>query len=138
MALFHSTRRWFGVAAVFSLITLTPLAVILSAFLDPSPDIWAHLSEFVLPRLLWNTFILMLGVSVGGLVLAVPLAWLIAMYDFPGRRFFSWALMLPLAMPAYVMAFTQIGLFDFTGPIQTWMREVWGTSTAMPPIRSTG
>jgi len=138
MALFHSTRRWFGVAAVFSLITLTPLAVILSAFLDPSPDIWAHLSEFVLPRLLWNTFILMLGVSVGGLVLAVPLAWLIAMYDFPGRRFFSWALMLPLAMPAYVMAFTQIGLFDFTGPIQTWMREVWGTSAAMPPIRSTG
>jgi iron(III) transport system permease protein len=72
------------------------------------------------------------------LLLGVSLAWLTAVCDFPGRRFFAWSLMLPLAMPAYVLAFVQVGLLDFTGPLQTALRAWFGTSHWFPPIRSTG
>jgi iron(III) transport system permease protein len=68
-------------------------------------------------------------------VLGVSLAWLTAMCEFPGRRLFDWALMLPLALPAYVTAFVAIGLLDFTGPVQTWLRDGWGI-TGLPEIRS--
>ncbi|MEN9985254.1 MAG: hypothetical protein RI925_756 [Pseudomonadota bacterium] len=130
--------RWQWLAAGLSLVTLIPLAVILASFLHIDGEIWAHLSEFVLPRLLANTALLLVGVSLGVLLLGVPLGWLVAVHEFPGRWLFSWALMLPLAMPAYVMAFTQIGLFDFTGVVQTWLRDTWGSSAWMPPIRSRG
>ena len=70
--------------------------------------------------------------------MGVPLAWLTAVCEFPGRRFFAWALMLPLAMPAYVLAFVQVGLLDFTGPLQTLIRDLMGDSSWFPRIRSTG
>ncbi|POZ60950.1 ABC transporter permease [Chromobacterium alticapitis] len=128
--------RWRAVAACVSLLTLIPLAVIAAGFLAPDVEVWRHLAEHALPELWRNTAILLLGVGAGVLLLGVPLAWLTAVHDFPGRRFFSWALMLPLAMPAYVMAFSQLGLFDFTGPLQTWLREAFGSSSWVPDIRS--
>ncbi|AOX99621.1 iron ABC transporter permease [Jeongeupia sp. USM3] len=121
-----------------ALLTVVPLAVVLSSLLDPQPEVWAHLAEYVLPGVLWNTFVLIVGVGAGVLLLGVPLAWLTAVYAFPGRRLFSWALMLPLAMPAYVLAFVQVGLLDFTGPVQTLLRSLFGTSAWFPQIRSTG
>lgn len=120
-----------------SLITLVPLVIILSSLFSPQAEVWAHLTTFVLPRLLSNTAILLLGVSVGVLILGVPLAWLVALYQFPGRQFFSWALMLPLAMPAYVMAFTLIGLLDYTGPLQSYLRTLNIDTRTLPNIRST-
>ncbi|WP_255987634.1 ABC transporter permease [Chitinolyticbacter albus] len=136
----HDRRAWRGVlyALPIALLTLIPLAVVLASFLDPQPQIWSHLAHYVLPGVLRNTAILMVGVTVGVLLLGVPLAWLTAVCEFPGRRFFAWALMLPLAMPAYVLAFVQIGLLDFTGPVQTWLREVLGDSSGFPNIRGTG
>lgn len=133
-------RRWQGVfkSLPIALLTLVPLAVVLASFLQPQPEVWSHLAEYVLPQVLVNTAILVVGVGAGVLVLGVPLAWLTAACDFPGRRFFSWSLMLPLAMPAYVLAFVQVGLFDFTGPVQTWLRSTFGTSDWVPPIRSAG
>lgn len=125
-------------ALPIALLTLIPLLVVLSSFFNPQPEIWQHLSEYVLPRVLKNTAILMLGVSVGVLLLGVSLAWLTSVCEFPGRRFFAWSLMLPLAMPAYVLAFVQVGLFDFTGPVQTLLREWTGDSSWFPRIRSTG
>lgn len=119
-------------------LTLTPLLIVLSSFLDPQPEIWVHLSRYVLPDLLLNTAWLLLGVLVGVLLLGVSLAWLTAVYAFPGRHFFAWALLLPLAMPAYVLAFAQIGLLDYTGPVQSWLREWLGGSHAFPRIRSRG
>ena len=89
--------RWQWLAAGLSLVTLIPLAVILASFLHIDGEIWAHLSEFVLPRLLDNTALLLVGVGIGVLLLGVPLGWLVAVHEFPGRRLFSWALMLPLA-----------------------------------------
>lgn len=121
-----------------ALLTLVPLAVVLSSFLQPQPDVWAHLGRYVLPGVLRNTLVMVLGVGLGVLMLGVPLAWLTAVCEFPGRRVFAWALMLPLAMPAYVLAFVQVGLFDYTGPIQTVLREALGYTGWFPRIRSSG
>ncbi|HCY63016.1 MAG TPA: ABC transporter permease [Oxalobacteraceae bacterium] len=129
---------WRLAAFVVSLVTLVPLVVVLSSFLYPQSDVWEHLSRHVLPDILLNTFWLSLGVAAGTGLLGVTLAWLTAVCDFPGRRFFSWALMLPLAMPAYVTAFVAIGLLDFTGPLQTLLREWFGSSVWFPRIRSRG
>ncbi|OWY39986.1 ABC transporter permease [Xenophilus sp. AP218F] len=135
--MFHSFSFWRGLALAISLITVAPLLVILLGVLSPDVEVWRHLLDYTLPQLLLNTLYLLLGVGGGVLLLGVPLAWLTAVHDFPGRRFFSWALMLPLAMPAYVMAFSQLGLFDFTGPLQSWLREAYGSSSWVPNIRST-
>ncbi|TAM47146.1 MAG: iron ABC transporter permease, partial [Gammaproteobacteria bacterium] len=70
------------------------------------------------------------------LVLGTALAWLVATCEFPGRKFFDWALMLPLAIPAYVLAFVYVGLLDFSGPVQTWLRGLG--MTTFPPVRSGG
>lgn len=129
---------WRFAAFLVSLITLIPLAVVLASFLTPEPDIWTHLAQHVLPDLLVNTFWLVLGVGLGTGLLGVSLAWLTAVCEFPGSRFFSWALVLPLAVPAYVTAFVSIGLLDFTGPVQTLLREWFGSSAWFPPIRSRG
>ena len=122
-----------GVAA----LVLVPVVVTFSSFFQVEGDLLAHLTEFVLPELVGNTLWLVLGVGVGVSVLGVSLAWLVAMCEFPGRRFFGWALLLPLALPAYVTAFVAIGLLDFTGPVQTWLREAWGV-TQLPEVRSRG
>ncbi|VEB42249.1 2-aminoethylphosphonate transport system permease PhnU [Chromobacterium violaceum] len=132
-----TVSRWRAPAAAASLLTLIPLAVIAMGLLEPDAEAWRHLAEYTLPELLRNTVVLLSGVGAGVLLLGVALAWLTAVHDFPGRRFFAWALMLPLAMPAYVMAFSQLGLFDFTGPFQTWLREAFGSSAWVPDIRST-
>jgi iron(III) transport system permease protein len=123
-------------ALPLSLLTLVPLAVVLSSFLQPQPEIWAHLTEHVLSEVLGNTLVLIAGVGFGVLALGVPLAWLTAVCEFPGRRFFAWTLVLPLAMPAYVLAFVLVGLFDYSGPIQTWLRESAGYAGGLPEIRS--
>jgi len=124
-------------ALAVAALVLVPVAVTFSSFAQVEGDILAHLTEFVLPELVGNTLWLVLGVAIGVSVLGVSLAWLTAMCDFPGRRLFDWALLLPLALPAYVTAFVAIGLLDFTGPLQTWLRDGWGFS-GLPEIRSRG
>lgn len=120
-----------------SLITIIPVAMVLSFLGHPEPAIWDHLWTHVLPELLVNTAWLLLGVGLGVTGLGVSLAWLTAVCDFPGRRFFSWALLLPLALPAYVTAFVWLGWFDYTGSLPTWLRERLG-HLWFPPVRSRG
>lgn len=129
--------RWrgFAFALPIALLTIIPLLAVVWMAVTPQPDIWQHLWKYVLPRVLGNTLLLMLLVSVVVLAVGVPLAWLTAMCDFPGRRFFSWALVLPLAIPAYVLAFVQMGLFEYAGPVQSFLREVMGSSRWFPDIR---
>ena len=126
---------WTMIAYLIALLTVIPVVVIVAAWFNPEADILGHLAEFVLPELLANTFWLLLGVGLSVSILGVSLAWLTAMCEFPGRRFFSWALLLPLAVPAYVLAFVMIGLLDFTGPVQTWLRANFAV-TGLPEIRS--
>lgn len=100
--------------------------------------IWQHLLDTKLDRLAGNTLILLAGVSLGVSLLGISLAWLVSMCEFPGRRFFDWALILPLAVPGYVMAFVFLGLFTYAGPVQTALRGWFGSSAWFPDIRSAG
>ena len=132
-----SARGWAIAAGMIALFVLVPVGVVLSSLWHPAPDIWNHLADNVLPGLLVNTFWLVVGVGIGVFVLGVGLAWLTAMCEFPGRRFFSWALLLPMAIPAYVLAFVFIGILDFTGPVQTTLRD-WFGEIPFPDVRSRG
>jgi iron(III) transport system permease protein len=120
-------------------LTSVPLVVVFSAFLSPADEVWQHLASTILGELVFNTLTLAVAVAAGTGLIGVGLAWLIAVCEFPGRRFFSWALLLPLALPAYVLAFVFIGLFDYTGPVQTGLRELAGGNLPwFPEVRSRG
>jgi len=127
---------WQIVTGLVAVLIIVPLSVLLLAWLDPAWDIWQHLRETLLATLLFNSLKLIIGVGTGTLLLGVSLAWLTGACDFPGRKIFSWALLLPLAMPTYVLAFVFLGLFDFTGPVQTQLRQWFGNGIWVPDIRS--
>lgn len=135
--LFCSLRRtvsiWRLIPFLVAALILIPVVVVFSSFFMPANDVWQHLVETTLTGLLVNTFWLSLGVIIGVALLGVSLAWFTAVYEFPGCRFFSWALLLPLAIPAYVTAFVVLGLFDYTGPVQTYLRSWLGTELAWFP-----
>ena len=103
---------------------------------QPAGEVWAHLWRTQLVELVTNTLLLAGGVGVGTLVLGAGLAWLVVAYDFPGRRLFEWALILPLAMPAYVIGFAFLALFDFAGPVQSTLRQLVGAWAGLPDLRS--
>jgi iron(III) transport system permease protein len=125
------------VAMLAAIVALPVLAVVVSA-LEPRGELWRHLLETRLASLSWNTLRLLVGVAIGAGTLGVGLGWLVAVHRFPGRGFFEWALVLPLAMPAYVYGFVMIAVFDFTGALQTWMRATFGAGAGLPDIRSYG
>lgn len=105
-----------GVLAA-SLVVL-PILFLLSTWAHPDGDIWAHLVETQLVELLVNSAILLVGVGLGVTLVGVSLAWLTALCEFPGRRWLDWALIMPLAIPPYVLAFIVLGFFDFSGEFQ--------------------
>ncbi len=119
-------------------LVMLPVTVILLSWGTAETAIWQHLIETQLARLLGNTLILVGGVGTWVLILGVSLGWLTAMCEFPGRRWMDWALMLPLAVPSYVIAFVALGLLSYSGPIQTLWREWFGADTYFPNIRSPG
>jgi iron(III) transport system permease protein len=127
-----------GVVATALLLAL-PVFVVLAYLIEPTGEIWRHLADTVLDDYVVNSLSLMLGVGVGVLLLGVSTAWLTSMCQFPGRAIFEWALLLPMAMPAYIIAYTYTGLFDFSGPIQSSIRDLtgWGYGDYwFPEIRS--
>lgn len=103
-----------------------PLLRIISAWFEPSTDIWAHLYDTVLWTLVGNTLWLLLGVGLGVTILGVSMAWLVSMCEFPGRKVLEWMLFLPFAIPAYVLGFVYLGLFDYAGTVQSLLREYLG------------
>ncbi|MDP3031994.1 MAG: iron ABC transporter permease, partial [Rhodocyclaceae bacterium] len=108
------------------LVALPVLSVGANLFAGDTGATWSHLAATVLPEYILNSLLLSLGVGLGVAVLGVATAWLTAMTEFPGRRVFDWALLLPLAMPAYVMAYVYTDLLQFVGPVQTTLRETFG------------
>ncbi|MGE0734786.1 MAG: ABC transporter permease [Alphaproteobacteria bacterium] len=142
-------RRWpggaglwrFGTITVALLLTL-PILVVLIGSLAPTGDIWSHLAATVLPSYVANTIWILLGVGLGVLLGGVGTAWLVSLCDFPFRRIFEWALLLPLAVPAYVIAYTYTGLLDYAGPAQSMLREWFGWTAKgdywFPEVRSLG
>ena len=129
-----------GIAGI-ALTMALPVLVVFGFVFHPAEDVLRHLAETVLADYVVNSAILMFGVSAGVLTMGITTAWLTSLCDFPARRFFTWALLLPLAFPAYIIAYTYTGLLDFTGPVQTQLREWFGWSYGdywFPPVRSIG
>ena len=123
-------------AAAIAAAVALPLLVVLASWRRPAGDVWVHLWRTQLLELVANTLVLAAGVGAGTLLVGAGLAWLIAAFEFPGRRVFEWALVLPLAMPAYVIGFAFLALFDFAGPVQSTLRRLVGPDIRLPELRS--
>lgn len=114
-----------GVLAV-ALVVALPVLTVFGFLLQPATEVWQHLAATALGDYIANSLLLMLGVGIGTLLLGVSTAWVSATCDFPGRRFFEWAMLLPMAIPAYIIAYTYTGLLDFAGPVQSALRAAFG------------
>ena len=131
-------RLWRALALFIAALIVAPLAVLLTRIGDADPKLLEHLLGHVLPTVSVNTLMLVCLVVIGTGTLGTGLAWLVSRYRFPGRDLFSWALLLPMALPAYVLAFVAVGLLDFAGPLQTALRALLGPELRLPPVRSVG
>lgn len=118
--------RWLMVLLPVVGLVLLPLISIVVMSFSPSENIWPHLISTILPRSIRDTFLLMAGVGCLTLLIGTVTAWLVTMYDFPGRRYFDWALLLPLAMPTYMIAYCSVDLLEYSGPVQTGLRVLFG------------
>ncbi len=129
------------IMVLLTFVLATPLIVIVSNLVDPNGEVLSHLIDTVLAEYLTNSFIIMIGVGLGTVLLGVSAAWLTSMCQFPGRSIFEWALLLPMAIPAYIIAYSYTGLLDFAGPIQTFLRDTFNWAYGdyyFPEIRSLG
>ena len=132
-------RLWTIGAWLVAAVALAPIAVVCSALLSPAGAVFGHLWRTVLGGYVVNTVALAVLAGALAAALGVGCAWVVATRDFPGRRFLSWALMLPLAVPAYVIGYVYTDLLEFAGPVQSGLRAVFGWQGAvLPPIRSLG
>jgi iron(III) transport system permease protein len=129
---------WTVAALAVAAVIAVPVLVVLSSLLSPRGEVWRHLWRTQLLELLANTLVLLVGVGGGTLLVGTLLAWVVVHYRFPGRDVFEWALILPLAVPAYVIGFAFLGLFEFSGPLQTVLRDTFGESVRLPELRSWG
>ena len=132
---------WLPGIVLTAVILSLPMLVIISSIFSPTSDNWQHIKDTILQEYLTNSALLVIGVAIGTLLLGVSTAWLTSMCRFPGKKYFVWLLLLPLSMPAYIIAYTYTGMFDFAGPVQSWLRELtgWGFGDYyFPQIRSLG
>ncbi|NJO81180.1 MAG: iron ABC transporter permease [Cyanobacteria bacterium RM1_2_2] len=131
---------WTIAVLLIALLIATPLLVVLGSVFANTGPVWHHLTTTVLPRYISNSLLLVVGVSIGTGVIGVSTAWLVTMCRFPGSRVLQWALLLPLAVPAYILAYVYTELLEFYGPVQTALRAIFGWSSVadywFPPIRS--
>ncbi|MDH5265018.1 MAG: ABC transporter permease subunit, partial [Betaproteobacteria bacterium] len=132
-------RAWNAAAIVVALALAAPLAVVGANLFVPGGEAWAHLAATVLPEYALNSLVLVALVATGTTIVGVTCAWLVASCEFPGRRVLEWALALPLAMPAYVIAYAYTDALQFAGPVQSALRAAFGWAAGeywFPEIRS--
>jgi iron(III) transport system permease protein len=133
---------WYSVAWGSALLVMLPILAVFWLALFPTENIWPHLVDTVLPVYIKTTLLLLAGVGSLSVMIGVGTAWLVTMCHFPGRRLFEWALLLPFAMPAYVIAYLYTDLLEYAGPVQGALRDLFGWQTArdywFPDIRSLG
>ena len=116
-------NTWDSAIILIALLVALPVLVIAAFIFFPVTENWQHLIDTLLADYVVNSLLLMLGVSIGVLSIGVICAWLTSMCEFPGRKILSWLLLLPLAIPAYIIAYTYTGMLDFEGPVQSLLRE---------------
>ncbi|MCC5937302.1 MAG: iron ABC transporter permease [Lunatimonas sp.] len=114
---------WILGSILILLLIATPLLTIFVKIFEPPGSTWSHLSETLLFGYFANTLLILVGVACCTFLLGVSCAWILTNYQFPGRRYFEWLLILPLGFPGYIMAYTYVGLLDYSGPIQTFLRN---------------
>ena len=133
---------WTVAALGIALVVFAPMLSVLWLALNPAENIWPHLIATVLPRYLGATLVLMVGVGVLTAFLGTGAAWLVAMYRFPGSRWLDYALLFPLAIPAYIGAYALVDFLDYAGLLQVTLRRVMGWTSArdywFPEVRSPG
>jgi iron(III) transport system permease protein len=131
---------WSLGAALIAALVLAPIVSVIWIALHPVENIWPHLLATVLPRYLGNTLYLMAGVAVLTACAGTGAAWLTAMYRFPLSRVLDYALLFPLAVPAYVGAYALADFFDYAGPVQGALRGLTGWQSSrdywFPEVRS--
>ena len=132
--------RWGLGAIIIAMIVLLPIVSVIWIAANPETNVWPHLVSTTLPRYLRNTIVLMLGVGGLTIVVGVGTAWLVSMYRFPMVRWLEWALLLPLAIPAYVGAYALVDFLEYAGPVQTLLRDLFGWENAraywFPQVRT--
>ena len=133
---------WSVGAVLIALLVLAPIVAVIWFAVTPTENIWPHLRSTTLPRYLRNTGVLMISVGLSTAVIGTVTAWLVVMYRFPGRKWLQWALLTPLAIPAYVGAYALVDFLEYAGPVQTALRELFGWTNAkdywFPQIRTRG
>ncbi|WP_374690852.1 ABC transporter permease [Accumulibacter sp.] len=137
----HLNPLLFASVAIAALVGMPVVSVLSNVLSGGTGAIWSHLAATVLPDYVANTLLLCVAVGTGVIIVGVATAWLTAMHDFPGRRIFAWALVLPMAMPAYVLAYVYTDFLQFVGPLQTWLRDsfAWNRNDYwFPEVRSLG
>ncbi len=136
----RTSKRWLIAATIITAIVALPVFSIAWLAFFPDENIWPHLLETTLPRYVWTTLLLMAGISVITLSIGLATAWAVTMCEFPGRKLFEWALLLPFAVPAYVIAYVYTDLLQYAGPVQGALRDWFGWQSArdywFPEIRS--
>ena len=132
--------RWSMGALIIAVLVVLPIAAVVWFALTPTDNIWPHLISTTFPRYLRNTVILMLSVGALTAVVGTITAWVVAMYRFPGRSWLQWALLMPLAVPAYVGAYALVDFLEYAGPVQSALRDMMGWENAadyaFPAIRT--
>lgn len=121
---FYSRLPMLGILLLCLLLSV-PVLTILTSITSSSDGVWQHLYDTVLGDYVTHSLTLLVGVGLAVLVLGIGPAWLVTMTRFPGSRMLEWALVLPLAMPAYIIAYTYTGMLDIGGPLQVWIRETF-------------
>ncbi len=136
----RSGGRLLILAALSALVVVLPIGGLLSEALKGSAGLWAHLFSTVLPVALVDTLVLLAGVGAVTALLGTTTAWLVTAYDFPGRRFLEWSLLLPLAVPTYIIAYAYLDILHPIGSVQGAIRWLLGYETPrqfrLPDIRS--
>jgi iron(III) transport system permease protein len=131
---------WLIAAMLIAAAMLLPLLSLAWVAAQGNAGLWSHLAAHVLPHAALNTALLLGGVGVLVVVVGTCTAWLVSAYDFPGRGVLSWALLLPLAMPTYVVAYAYLDLLHPLGPVQSTLRAAFGIDSPrdwrLPDLRS--
>ena len=131
---------WSLGALVIAALVLMPVVAVLWLALHPTENIWPHLLSTTLPRYVENSVVMMLAVGVLTGAMGTGAAWLVSMYRFAGVRWVQWALLMPLAVPAYVGAYALVDLMEYSGPVQSGLRAVFGWTSPrdywFPAIRT--
>jgi len=133
-------KGWFAGASLVAVLVVAPVAALAIIAAEGSGDLWPHLIGNVIPVAFRTTFTLLLGVGILAIVIGTGMAWLVTAYDFPGRRILDWALLLPLAVPTYIVAYAYLDVLHPIGPVQTTLRALLGLERPgdlwFPEIRS--